>query len=120
MSGAGFETTASVLHLVIFHALEQLPYLTAILMEGLRLSPAIAIRMARISLGTDLSYKQWKIPAGTHIGTTLILMHLDDSFYPDPHFLISRDGWTQKSGGKEKTFAPFSRGTSVYLGIHLA
>ncbi|TGO37628.1 hypothetical protein BHYA_0092g00110 [Botrytis hyacinthi] len=87
VTGAGFETTASVLRLIIFHVfnnpeilkrlreefssasispsdlvevktLEQLPYLTSILMEGMRLSPAIASRSARISL-------DWNVHATT-------------------------------------------------------
>jgi cytochrome P450 len=77
-TGAGFETTARVLRLAFFHGfssaellqrllaeltsagvlrdhpldvktLDQLPYLTAILTGGLRLSPAIATRMARVA-----------------------------------------------------------------------
>ena len=44
--------------------LEQLPYLTAVLMEGLRLSPGIATRMARIAPNRDLVYDRWVIRPG--------------------------------------------------------
>ncbi|KAI4604035.1 hypothetical protein KJ359_000162 [Pestalotiopsis sp. 9143b] len=47
--------------------LEQLPYLTAVIMEGLRLSPAIGSRMARISPDRDIIYGDWRIPAGTPV-----------------------------------------------------
>ncbi|KAI0024381.1 cytochrome P450 [Xylariomycetidae sp. FL0641] len=146
VTGAGFETTASALRVIIFNVfndptilrrlrqelmqcagnlelktLEQLPYLNAILMEGLRLSPAIATRMARISPDADVSYQQWKIPAGTPVGMTLVLMHSDPSLYPDP-FRFNPDRWMEPDARKkvDKTFAPFSRGTRVCLGMYLA
>ncbi|KAI0850419.1 hypothetical protein F5Y00DRAFT_260716 [Daldinia vernicosa] len=78
ITGAGFETTASELRAEIgsmdadpseveSKTLEQLPYLTSTLMEGLRLSPAIATRMAGISLDKDLFYGNWRLPAGTPV-----------------------------------------------------
>lgn len=114
VSGAGFETSGSVLRLLCFHVfnsprilhtlarelksaglshsnamelkkLEQLPFLTAIIMEGLRLSPGVATRMARIAPDRDLFYKGWRIPAGTPVGMTTILMHTDEKNYPDPY-----------------------------------
>lgn len=146
ITGAGFETTASVLRVVLFHVfndteilqriraelasinadpsevelktLEQLPYLTSTLMEGLRLSPAIATRMARISPDKDLFYGSWRIPAGTPIGMTLILMHTDDTLYPNPK-RFNPDRWMDPESRKmvDKTFAPFSRGARICLGM---
>lgn len=116
MTEAGLETTASVLRLIIFHVfnnpkllkrlreelsstsissydlievktLEQLPYLTSIMMEVIPLSPAIASRSARTSPDRDLTYGNWRIPAGTPIGMTTLLMHMNDKLYPDPMYL---------------------------------
>lgn len=147
VTGAGFETTASVLRLIVYHAfsdpkilerlraelttvttqspdkvdlrtLEKLPYLTSTLMEGLRLSPAIASRMARIAPDRDLVYGEWRIPAGTPIGMTTLLMHHDETLYPNPkHF--NPDRWMDLDARKkaEKTYAPFSRGTRMCLGM---
>lgn len=50
--------------------LEQLPYLTGIIREGLRLSPGLATRLARVAPDRDLTYGQWSIPAGTPVGMT--------------------------------------------------
>ena len=147
VTGAGFETTASALRLILFHlfstpkmlerlraelasasaispnlldlkALEQLPYLTAILMEGLRLSPAIATRMARMAPDTGLIYNQWHIPPGTPVGMTLILMHTDEALYPEPR-RFDPNRWMHPDARKnlDKTFAPFSRGTRNCLGM---
>jgi cytochrome P450 len=147
VTGAGFETTASVLRLIIFHVfndaeilqrlrkelhsasicssdvadlkkLEQLPYLTSILMEGMRLSPAIASRSARIAPDRDLTYGEWRIPAGTPIGMTTLLMHTHETLYPNPlHF--NPDRWMDLDTRRktDKTYAPFSRGTRICLGM---
>jgi len=146
VTGAGYETTASTLRLILYHVyanddilqrlrkeivsistqspepfvlreLEQLPYLTAVLTEGLRLSPAIATRAARIT-DKDLFYKDWRIPAGTPVGMTTLLMHMDEKLYSDPK-RFNPDRWIN-STVRETTdgiFAPFSRGTRMCLGI---
>lgn len=114
VSGAGFETTGSVLRLLSFHVFsspklfkrlrrqlgsagmslsnamklkiqEQLPYLTATIMEGLRLSPGVAIRMACIAPDPGIFYESWRIPAGTPVGMTTILMRTVENFCPNPH-----------------------------------
>ncbi|KAK8070433.1 trichodiene oxygenase [Apiospora hydei] len=64
--------------------IEQLPYLTAVLMEGLRLSPGLSTRAQRIAPDRDLVYDNRVIPAGTPIGMTTLLMHYDPALYPDP------------------------------------
>lgn len=51
-------------------ALEQLPYLTGVIREGLRLSPGLATRLARVAPDRDLLYNQWTIPSGTPVGMT--------------------------------------------------
>ncbi|KAK4213379.1 cytochrome P450 [Rhypophila decipiens] len=148
VTGAGYESTASVLRLILFHvfsnpdvlhrlrsevsevlteadhltlpALERLPYLTAVLKEGLRLSPAIGTRLARIS-NKDLFYGDWRIPAGNPVGMTVLLMHTDGNLYPDPmRFNPSRWLEPEERNVADRIFAPFSKGTRVCLGLHLA
>ncbi|KAF2105429.1 cytochrome P450 [Lophiotrema nucula] len=149
VTGAGFETTANTLRLILYHVyandvilrrlreeialirtassepfplnkLEQLPYLTAVLNEGLRLSPAIATRAARIT-DKDLFYGRWRIPAGTPVGMTTLLMHTDERLYPEP-MRFNPDRWMGSAalGAASSKFAPFSRGTRICLGMHLA
>jgi cytochrome P450 len=144
VTGAGFETTANTLRLILFHVysdddilrrlreeidsvstqpseltlkqLEQLPYLTAVLTEGMRLSPAVSSRAARIT-DKELSYKEWRIPAGTPVGMTTLLMHTDENLFPDP-MDFSPDRWmNSKNRGIASNFAPFSRGTRICLGM---
>ncbi|KAI0972475.1 trichodiene oxygenase [Xylaria arbuscula] len=152
--GAGFETTATVMRIVLYHMynhpailarlrselesagytsrglipgdldwvkLQQLPYLTAILQEGLRMGPGVASRLARIAPDRDLFYENWCIPAGTPVGMTTILMHHDEQLYSDPKSFIP-DRWLDPEARRkaDKSYAPFSRGTRNCLGMHLA
>lgn len=98
--------------------LEQFPYLTSVIMEGMRLSPAIGSRMARIAPDRDLFYGNFRIPAGTPVGMTIILMHTDETLYPAP-LSFNPDRWMDLEERKkmEKTYAPFSRGTRMCLGM---
>lgn len=142
ITGAGFETTAGALRVALFHifnnhgilqhlraelatvdtrdlkALEQLPYLKAVLMEGLRISTALGTRLARIAPDRDLFYKQWRIPAGTPVGMTLVLLHADEYLFPEPR-RFNPDRWMDPDGRQkiDKTFAPFLRGTRACLGM---
>lgn len=49
---------------------------------------------------------------------TLVLLHADETVYPDPRYL-NPDRWIGPDGGQtlEKTFAPFLRGTRACLGM---
>lgn len=146
MTGAGFETTANTMRLILFHVytndgilrrlrkelaslpthsskanalkeLEQLPYLTAVLMEGMRLSPAVASRAARIT-DKDLFYNHWRIPAGTPVGMTTLLMHTDEKLYPNP-MRFEPERWMDSTARRAAAskYAPFSRGTRICLGM---
>ncbi|KAI0173480.1 cytochrome P450 [Hypoxylon sp. FL1284] len=153
VTGAGFETTASVMRLICYHAfsnstilqrlraeldtasgqsssgeatidlkmLERLPYLTSVIMEGMRLSPGIGSRMSRISPDKDTFYGDIRIPSGTPVSMTAILMHTDETLYPDP-LSFNPERWMDVEARKklDKTFAPFSKGTRMCLGMHLA
>lgn len=103
---------------VELRALEQLPYLTAVLMEGMRLSPAIASRMARINPDEDLVYNNKRIPAGTPIGMTTLLMHTDENIYPDP-MRFDPERWMELESRRksDKPWQPFAKGTRNCLGI---
>lgn len=96
--------------------LEQLPFLTGVIREGLRLSPGVATRLARIAPDRDLYYQQWCIPAGTPVGMTVLLMHLNEDLYSQPK-TFNPDRWTDEAKRSDKTFAPFSRGTRICLGM---
>ena len=103
--GAGSETTAKSLSVISFYllqdkkklqklrdeirtvmptpnslpsltTLEQLPYLTAVINEGVRLMFGVTTRLPRVSPNEPLTYKNWTIPAGV------------SKFHPLLHFII--------------------------------
>jgi cytochrome P450 len=144
-TGAGFETTAAVIRLAAFHiysnpkilqtlraelaaapnrdwkTLEQLPYLTSIIMEAMRMAPALATRSARVAQDNDLTYENWHIPAGTPVGMTLHLLHQNEKDYPEP-LRFDPDRWMQPNPWQlgDKTFVPFGKGRRNCIGMHLA
>ncbi|KAL9112104.1 MAG: hypothetical protein Q9227_003481 [Pyrenula ochraceoflavens] len=146
ITGAGLETVAQVLRFTVYYLytnppmlrrlrtelqnsetevlakLEHLPYLTAVITEGLRLSPGLATRLARIAPDRDLVYNdKWVIPAGTPVSMTTLLMHWDEAIYSDAK-QFAPERWLENDIMKnsEKAFGPFSRGTRNCLGMHLA
>lgn len=108
--------------------LEKLPYLTAAIHEGLRMSHAAAHRLVRAFPNKALVCHGRTIPPGTMIGMTSMLLHENEDIFPEPHefrperWLTGSD--TTSSNGMSKKlsryFTPFSRGTRACLGLNLA
>lgn len=97
--------------------LEQLPYLSAVLTEGLRMSPAIASRSARVAPDKELFYENWRVPAVTPVGMTALLLHVDEKLFPDP-MLFYPDRWTDVAVQRyEKHLAPVGNGTRICIGM---
>lgn len=64
--------------------LEQLPYLSAVINEGLRISYGSIHRLQRIRPDNALIYKGWTIPPGTPVGMSSLHMHNDPTMFPEP------------------------------------
>jgi len=107
-----------------WHQLEQLPYLSAIISEGLRLSYGVSHRLQRISPDLPLHYGDWTIPPGTPVSMTQMFIHDDASIFALPkRFLPER--WLGEMEGQDpaqlrRFLVPFSRGTRQCVGINLA
>ncbi len=65
--------------------LQKLPFLTAVICEGLRLSKSVTHRLARISPDEDLTYRGVVIPRGVPVGMTALNTLEHPSIFPDPH-----------------------------------
>ena len=57
-------------------------YLSTVILEALRMIPAISHRQQRICLEKDIGYKEWVIPAA---GMTIFMLHQEPSIFPDPY-----------------------------------
>lgn len=122
--------------------LEQLPYLSAVISEGLRLTYGVVTRLARVSPDSPLILKSTGpsstlssgfssvevsdvvIPAGTPVGMTSYLIHHDESIFPDS-FSFKPERWIDPASGQrridlERYLLSFSKGSRQCLGINLA
>ena len=98
--------------------LEQLPYLTAVIKESLRLSNGVSTRLARVAPDRSIYFRNWEIPKGTPVGMTSTLIHQNPDIYPQPlEFIPER--WLDPIKGQrmEKYLVPFSRGSRQCAGI---
>ncbi|KAK3291706.1 benzoate 4-monooxygenase cytochrome p450 [Chaetomium fimeti] len=118
-------------------AVEKLPYLSAVIHEGLRLSYGLASRTSRVAPGEDLAYSgswipkgrttpvsvQHVIPRGYAVGMSAVITHHDESIYPDSHAFIP-ERWLDESNQHRKeldrALLSFSKGSRGCIGINLA
>ncbi|OKL59413.1 hypothetical protein UA08_05083 [Talaromyces atroroseus] len=119
--GAGSETTAKVLSIVTFYLLrnkemlerlrqelstvgldsdksplsqiEQLPYLNAVINEGLRLMHGVTTRLPRVAREV-IEYKGWAIPPSTPVSQCNYFVHMDPTIFPDP-WEFKPDRWIE-------------------------
>lgn len=102
-------------------ALEQLPYLSAIVLEGYRVSYGVTHRLQRISPDEALIYGPYVIPPGTPMSMTSIFIHDNERIFSDPKS-FNPERWLEP-GAKEKLskyLVNFSGGTRGCLGQYLA
>jgi len=129
-------------------SLEQLPYLSATINEGLRLSYGVSARLQRISPNQPLKLSvsqpvsgsgsfhqssnknhrqtietEYEIPAGTPVGMTSVLIHHHPDLFPDSKEFIP-ERWLDEKGQRQRDLdgyiISFSKGSRQCLGINLA
>ncbi|KAF5538911.1 cytochrome P450 monooxygenase oxidoreductase [Fusarium phyllophilum] len=118
-------------HLPSWTTLEQLPYLGAVINEGLRLSYGVSSRTARVPTTEDIVYRgefnkkptSLVLPRGYAIGMSAAIAHHDESVFPDsytfaPERWIDEDNKIRKD--LEKSMIAFSKGSRGCLGKNLA
>ncbi|KAH7348389.1 cytochrome P450 [Rhexocercosporidium sp. MPI-PUGE-AT-0058] len=106
--------------------LEQLPYLTAVIKEGLRLTYGVSCRLARIDPDNAMVFtdaatgKEWTIPPGTPVGLTSVQIHHDERIFPDSK-KFSPERWLDgKNRELDKYMVSFTGGSRQCLGMNLA
>jgi cytochrome P450 len=101
--------------------LSQLPYFSAVIFEGLRITNAVCSRLTRVSPDSPIYFREWEIPPGTPVSMTSLLMHENPGIFPEPHE-FRPDRWLQANSKErlDRYLVPFSKGTRACLGINLA
>lgn len=106
--------------------LEALPYLTAVIAEGLRLSYGVSTRLQRIDPDNPILFKdkdtgkEWVIPAKTPVGMTSVQLHHNEDTFPDSHKFIA-ERWLGDEGKRlDKYLVSFCKGSRVCFGMNLS
>ncbi|KAK5736723.1 hypothetical protein LTR17_007227 [Elasticomyces elasticus] len=100
--------------------LEQLPYLTAVVQEGLRISHGVAGRLARIAPDEDLNYLGHQIIRGTTVSQSNYLVHTHPKYFPDP-FRFQPERFMGPEGEQARRhLVAFGRGNRACVGLNLA
>ena len=104
--------------------LDNLPYLHAVVQEAIRLSYGVASRLQRISPEAPMIFtdpqtrKQWVIPPNTPVSMTSVLIHQDESIFPDAHS-FTPERWIENRR-LDRYLVSFSKGSRQCLGVNLA
>lgn len=106
-------------HLPALADLERLPYLSAVIQEGLRLCNPVTHRIARQFPDKSLMCHSLVIPAGATISMTALLIHQNERIFPEPTKFLP-DRWLKGDQNLERYLVPFNRGPRSCLGINLA
>ncbi|KUI53796.1 Trichodiene oxygenase [Cytospora mali] len=99
--------------------LEALPFFSACITEGLRLTNAVSTRSPRIAPDHEIIYKNWVIPRGTPVMQSLYLLQMDPNVFTDPT-KFNPQRWLDNPSLKARYFMAFGRGSRMCLGMNLA
>lgn len=104
-----------------FQRLRQLPYLSAVINEGLRMGIGVSSRLQRVAPDRALSYRDWIIPPGTPVSMSSLYMHKNSKVFPAPQ-TWRPERWLENNAMErlDKYLVPFSKGTRACLGMNLA
>jgi len=101
--------------------LENLPYLSAVIKECLRLSYGASSRLQRVPhepLIFPTETKEWVIPAWTPVSMTSVIMHHQESIFPNSKE-FNPERWIEDPH-LDKYLVSFSKGSRSCLGMNLA
>lgn len=103
-----------------FNDLIQLPYFSAVVNEGFRLSHGVIARLTRIAPTEDLQVAGYNIPASTPISMSSWLVHMNPELFPSPdEFRPER--WLEPDADRLKKYlVNFTKGSRICLGKDLA
>ncbi|PGH30872.1 hypothetical protein GX50_06373 [[Emmonsia] crescens] len=99
--------------------LDQLPYLSAVVQESLRLHNPVTHRVLRQFPDKSLNCHGYVIPAGWTVGMTTYLINQNEDIYPEPT-AFKPERWLEHGKSLKKYSVPFGAGPRTCLGLNLA
>lgn len=100
--------------------LEQIPYLSAVINEGLRISYGSIHRLQRVHPDNALTFRNWTIPPGTPVGMSSLHMHNDPAIFPEPRRFDPSRWMGPEKEMRQRHLFNFGRGTRQCVGMNLA
>lgn len=107
--------------------LQSCKYLTAILMEAMRMSPPIPAEPSRQVLSGGTTVNGHYFPQGSHVSTAFWAMHYNKDYYPEPlqfrpeRWIVGEAESTAQSVSlAESAFCAFSAGSRGCVGKNMA
>lgn len=102
-----------------FSQIDNLPYLEAVLKEGLRIYAAIPMSEPRISPKAGAQVSGYQIPGGVECSMQPYSLHRDPAVYAEPD-AFRPERWIDCDISLHRNFWAFSSGPRVCIGMHLA
>lgn len=109
--------TAALTDIASWQALEKLPYLAAVVKEGLRMAGGMLSRFPRIT-DRPITYAGYTIPAGTPVAMTPHLVLRNPAIFPRPE-RFQPERWLD-APGLDRYMVAFGKGSRNCVGVHLA
>ncbi|KAJ4303516.1 hypothetical protein N0V90_002412 [Kalmusia sp. IMI 367209] len=109
-----------------YKQLEPLPYLNAVITEGLRMATGVSGRLPRINKTQPTTYissrtsTSYLIPAGCTVSMTIRDMHYHPACFPSPSAFQPERFLGARREESRRWFAPFGRGPRSCVGQNLA
>ncbi|KAJ5599862.1 cytochrome P450 [Penicillium hetheringtonii] len=102
--------------------LKQLPYLSGVISETMRLATGVTMRCPRIAPSETLVYGDYTIPPGTTMSQINYFVLMDPTIFPNPH-VFDPERWIHAASEGhhlERYLVNFSKGSRNCIGLNLA
>lgn len=109
-------------NLLNYQQLRNLPYLVAVISEGLRIASGVSGRLPRINPKAEMTYKSFRIPPGFSISMSIRDLHFNESLFPNARE-FRPERWLVQPHEKramERYLVPFGKGPTSCVGMNLA
>ena len=98
---------------------QAIPYLRAVIQEGLRLSMINPTRLPRVVPTGGWAFGGFSFPEGTIVGCSSYMLHHDSTVFPDP-FKFKPERWLDPTEEMAKSSFAFGAGTRSCIARNLA
>jgi cytochrome P450 len=99
--------------------IQALPYLSAVVKEGLRISMANPTRLPHVVPSTGWSFKSSFFPPNTIVGCSAFELHMNSTIYPDSR-TFQPERWLDASEEMNKYWVAFGAGSRACIARNLA